>query len=65
MDTRISELEARFTHQDRLLTELSEVVWKQQQELDALRAAVQQLEKKLAGDGGLVDARQDERPPHY
>ncbi|MBS1150431.1 MAG: SlyX-like protein [Myxococcaceae bacterium] len=65
MDARITELETRFTHQERQLTELSEVVWQQQQELDRLTRVVHQLQQKLAGDPGLVDAHQDEKPPHY
>lgn len=65
MDARITELEARFTHQERQLTELSDVVWKQQQELDRLTKTVVELEQKLGGDPGLVDAHQHEKPPHY
>ena len=51
--------------QERLVNELSDVIWSQQQQLDALKIALQQLEKKLGGDPGLVDATQDEKPPHY
>lgn len=64
-DARITELETRFTHQERLVSELSDVVWKQQQELDRLTKAVAILEQKLSGDPGLVDAHQHEKPPHY
>ena len=65
MEPRISELEARFTEQERLVAELSEVIWKQQKELDRLTRVVHELQQKLAGDPGLVDAHQDEKPPHY
>ncbi len=65
MDARIDELESRFTHQERLVNELSEVVWAQQRQLDALQRLVGQLEQKLGGDPGLVDAKADEKPPHY
>lgn len=65
MDARIDELESRFTLQERLVNELSEVIWSQQQQLDALKAVVQQLETKLGGDPGLVDASEHEKPPHY
>ena len=64
-DGRLTELEIRFTEQQELLQELSEVLYAQQRELDALRLEVGQLKKKLEGDPGLVDARQQERPPHY
>ena len=65
MEPRITELEARFTDQERTVTELSEVIWKQQQELDRLTKIVHELQQKLAGDPGLVDAHQDDKPPHY
>lgn len=64
-DARLNELEIRFTQQQELLQELSEVLYAQQRELDALRLEVGGLKKKLEGDPGLVDARQQERPPHY
>ena len=65
MEDRISELEARFTLQERQVSELSEVLWKQQQELDRLTTTVIELSQKLSGDPGLVDAHQHEKPPHY
>ena len=64
-ESRLTELEIRFTQQQELLQELSEVLYAQQRELDALRLEVGALKKKLEGDPGLVDARQQERPPHY
>lgn len=65
MEDRITELEARFTLQERQVSELSEVLWKQQQELDRLTKTVIELSQKLSGDPGLVDAHQHEKPPHY
>jgi SlyX protein len=65
MEPRINELEARFTQQEQVVAELSEVVWKQQQEIDRLTRIVIELQQKLAGDPGLVDANQHEKPPHY
>jgi len=66
MEARITELELRFTEQERLLQELSGVLFAQQQELDALRARVAFLEKKLQGEPGLVDPATDkDPPPHY
>ena len=65
MPDRIDELEARFTLQERQINELSEVLWAQQRQLDQLQRLVGQLEEKLGGDAGLVDAKADEKPPHY
>mgnify|MGYP003597232152 CR=1 FL=1 len=65
-DERVTELELKFTVQEHQLQELSEVLWKQQREIDALHQRLELLAKKLEGDGGgLVDPQQHERPPHY
>ena len=48
-----------------LLQELSDVVYAQRRELDGMRAELDLLKKKLADEPGLVDARQQEKPPHY
>ena len=64
-ESRLIELELRYMQQADLLQQLSEVLYTQQQELDALRAEVESLKRKLEGEPGLVDAKQQERPPHY
>ena len=65
MEERIIELELRFTEQESLLQELSSVIFAQQRELEALRAQVVNLEKKLQAEPGLVDASDKDPPPHY
>ena len=64
-DPRIVELELRYTEQQAMLQSLSEVVYRQEKDLASLRAEVSLLKKKLEADPGLVEARPDERPPHY
>jgi SlyX protein len=64
-ESRFIELELRYMQQSELLQQLSDVLYAQQQALDALRAEVDLLKRKLEGDPGMVDARQQERPPHY
>jgi SlyX protein len=64
-DSRLMELELRYMQQGELLQQLNDVLYAQQQELDALRTEVELLKRKLEGEPGLVDARQQERPPHY
>lgn len=64
-EARFIELELRYMQQSELLQQLSDVLYAQQQELNSLRAEVDQLKRKLEGEPGLVDARQQERPPHY
>lgn len=58
---RLTELELRYTEQQALLQELSEVIYGQQRELDSLRAELQQLRGRLAES----DVGPGEKPPHY
>jgi SlyX protein len=64
-ESRLVDLELRYMEQQELLQQLSEVMYAQQRELDLLKAEVTFLKKKLEPEPGLVDARQQERPPHY
>ncbi len=66
MSARIDTLEFKVAHLERALQELSDVVYRQQRELDSLRdrnqhllAQVQQLEER-GGDPNRVEI-----PPHY
>ncbi|MDY7230321.1 SlyX family protein [Hyalangium rubrum] len=64
-ESRLIELELRYMQQSELLQQLSDALYTQQRTLDALKAEVELLKRKLEGEPGLVDARQQERPPHY
>jgi SlyX protein len=64
-ESRIVELELRYMQQQELLQELSEVLYAQRRELDGLKSELELVKKKLEGEPGLVDARQQEKPPHY
>jgi len=64
MEDRIVELEIRFTEQQQLLQELSDVVYAQQRAIDALTLELQRLREKIP-EPGLVDAAVQEKPPHY
>lgn len=64
-ESRIVELELRYMQQQDLLQELNDVLYAQRRELDALKAEVDLLKKKLEGEPGLVDAQRQEKPPHY
>jgi SlyX protein len=64
MEERIVELELRSMAQQRTIDELSEVLYGQQKELDALKALVERLSSKVE-EPGIVDAKQVEKPPHY
>lgn len=62
---RLTTLEERYAHLEKLVTELNEVIYRQQRELDTLQQQVAQLKDKVSGDPGIVDPSQHERPPHY
>jgi SlyX protein len=64
-ESRLVELELRYMQQQELLQQLSDALYSQQRELDAVKAELELLKKKLQDEPGLVDARQQERPPHY
>lgn len=64
-ESRLVELELRYMQQAELLQQLSDALYSQQRELDTVKAELELLKKKLQDEPGLVDARQQERPPHY
>jgi len=65
----IIDIQTRLAYQEDLLTELNQIVSRQDVEILTLKQQVRQLSKRvedfLAGpDSGNVDIG-DERPPHY
>lgn len=64
----MQHLEEQIAHLTRTVEEMSDIVAKQQQEIDVLTRRVQMLMEREAnreaeGGGGVIFA--DERPPHY
>lgn len=65
-DEKIIDLEIRYTHQARLLDELSDVLHEQRVTIRQLELRVTELEKKLRDVGADGIATTDEGPPpHY
>lgn len=66
-EKRIVELEVRYAHQEKLLSELSDVLYRQQQLLDQLSQRVKALESKFGelDHAPRVRDPKDEVPPHY
>ena len=67
VDQSIELVETKIAYMERAVGELSDVVFRQQQEIQALKAQIDQLRDRLAsaqGQEGPVDLEQ-ERPPHY
>lgn len=64
-EARLSELEVKCAYLEKTIAELSDVMWRQQKELDALKDVQRQLRDRVDADPGLVDAARNDRPPHY
>lgn len=66
-DKRIEELELKLAFLERGNQELSDVLYRQQQALDALAARVQRLADRVqAVEDNSRDYRDaEEKPPHY
>lgn len=62
-EDRLTELEMRYTLQQELLQQLSDVVHQHEREIDRLRREVEQLRGRVADGGVPLDP--DEKPPHY
>jgi SlyX protein len=63
----LERIELKIAFLERANNELSDVVYRQQQELDSLRARVQSLQTQLdaAKQPDQPYALEEERPPHY
>lgn len=65
MEHRIIELELKAAEQQQQLDELSHVVYRQQKELDALKATLQLIAQKSNVDPNAIDDKPADKPPHY
>jgi uncharacterized coiled-coil protein SlyX len=62
MESRLTDLEVRYTHLERQVADLSEVVFAQQRAIDGL---LRQLTATKAEIAQLSPPVTNERPPHY
>ena len=63
----LERIESKIAFLERANTELSDVVFRQQQEIDSLRAQLKSLSERVESVRAEVEERaaEDERPPHY
>ena len=63
----IERLEMKIAYLERANIELSDVVYRQQREIDGLRAKIEALSDRVSSIPAGDEARtpEDERPPHY
>lgn len=66
-EDRLIDLETRLAHHEHMAEELSEVMARQQAEIDRLNGLVRRLlERVLSLEAGSERSPQDDRPPpHY
>ena len=67
MEERMIELESRLSFQEQTLQELNDILVAQQQEIGALRLALQDLDRRLRAvtPPPLAGAEEETPPPHY
>ena len=67
MHERLTDLEIRFTHQERTLQELNDTVYRQELAIERLAREVGQLREqlKLATPSLVRSPEEEEPPPHY
>ena len=66
MEERIIGLETRIAFFEKLVEELNQVVFRQQEEIDGLRTSIELLTEKSNSAGSLMaDSSQETPPPHY
>jgi len=66
MDERLNELEIKLSFADDAIDELNRTVFRQQQEIDALREGLRTLRQQmLASLPEEKRSLRDELPPHY
>lgn len=62
-EQRFINLETKISHQDMMLEELHEVLYKQQAEITALQKKLKVLEEQFSSSNEIRPA--GEKPPHY
>jgi uncharacterized coiled-coil protein SlyX len=62
MEKRLIDLEIRYTHLERQVADLSEVVFEQRQVIEGLKRELRELRRQLPSDEELPP---HEKPPHY
>jgi SlyX protein len=63
MEQRLVDLEVRYTHLERLVEELNQVVFAQQQTIDRLVRQLTELAQRMEAAGPPPPAA--DKPPHY
>ncbi len=62
MEARVVDLEIRYSHLEKQLAELNQVVFEQQRTIELLQQQLVALRTRVTGMG---EPMENEKPPHY
>lgn len=62
MESRVVDLEIRYSHLEKQLAELNQVVFEQQKTIELLQQQLVALRTRVTGMG---EPMENEKPPHY
>jgi SlyX protein len=62
MEARVVDLEIRYSHLEKQLSELNQVVFEQQKAIELLQQQLVAVRTRLSG---LGEPMENEKPPHY
>ncbi len=67
MEERLVELETRYMHQEQVLSDLSDIVYRQEQSIERLERDLRLLREEMSNSlPSLTRSAEDEEPPpHY
>jgi len=67
MDDRLIEIETKVAYQEHTISELNDVVYRQQQQIDQLERICKALTDRVQDidETATADKGGDEKPPHY
>jgi SlyX protein len=67
IDQRLIDLEVKAAYADDQLEQFSDLIYRQQQQIDALVRELHSLRERMPEQGGGAEVRnlRDEIPPHY
>ena len=67
VETKLIDMEIRFAHQQDHIEQLDQIIYQQQQTIDALSRRLQDVEKRLksAAESNILKPEEDSPPPHY
>ncbi len=67
MDSRLTDLEIRYAHQEATLETFNETLLLQQRSIETLRAELERMKQQMQGlnAGEMASPAEETPPPHY